>query len=862
MAFEEYIRRAIATGRAYDDLPARVKAALPAGEWRAKVREFCIQRGYPWSGSAARNACGQQEYYEDLLARYKAWGRIFPYHLSDYVARVQRASPFKYYSDILFMALKAERSYDSIPNFTAADALRVTGVGRNEYIALLNACKAKRLMWRVNKALARDLLPQVEQEARLEPWWLVEVTNVGETEFRELAPAEADLLRAACDASSAPALVSKFDAGLLRGLHARGLVYFDVPVGPGDRFAIPPLEGFVSNRTADAGDAGSDPIEALLYSAFVASSERLAVADLAGILGVATEELQVALSVACRLGFATRLPPAAGDGGARAPGAASPARGPAAAGAPRLRGVAASAGALSIPEDADSEGEGRGADLGDPSDGSLAPLAGGGGGGAEEGGGGGGGEEGAAIAIVVDSEATSYLMMGALSPGLKRHSVTLFEAGRVSGPDVIAELSRELWASYEAGQARRRAAGRAGFEGDMRQLTDYTAALATLLDAARAAGGGAPLELVRKESLAGLDPAAAAKVLAHSYRAVLPIAPLPGAPLPLPPGGGGPAHYGASAASGSPWLHLALYAAARSGPLSLVLTAGQRLCRLPAQLEHCSHALLWSWDPEPRPGLEGQPVLAEGAFLLASLNDMLTRSAVVAQPLLFSTPVTAWPAPAAAARPAAGGGAEGGGAAAAAPAVDFADVALPLTPLGPAAGGAQAGAGAADGEGSAHGGTVRVAAAARRSGKPIELELPGRLVGALRQLGLEQGAEPKGGGESSGGGGGGGAPWLPLAVQLGVPLYDLRLCKAVCAAAAGADFLSPQRRAAHGAADAALHAALSALAAQYGAGGGGGGGGGARGCASLPAADLLFDGSGLTVLDLSDAQQAAARFAG
>lgn len=37
------------------------------------------------------------------------------------------------------------------------------------------------------------------------------------------------------------------------------------------------------------------------------------------------------------------------------------------------------------------------------------------------------GDEGQGIALVVDAEVTSYLMMGALSPGLKRHSVTLFE---------------------------------------------------------------------------------------------------------------------------------------------------------------------------------------------------------------------------------------------------------------------------------------------------------------------------------------------------------------------------------------------------------------------------------------------------
>ena len=39
----------------------------------------------------------------------------------------------------------------------------------------------------------------------------------------------------------------------------------------------------------------------------------------------------------------------------------------------------------------------------------------------------GAGEAGQATALVVDAEVTSYLMMGALSPGLKRHSVTLFE---------------------------------------------------------------------------------------------------------------------------------------------------------------------------------------------------------------------------------------------------------------------------------------------------------------------------------------------------------------------------------------------------------------------------------------------------
>lgn len=51
-----------------------------------------------------------------------------------------------------------------------------------------------------------------------------------------------------------------------------------------------------------------------------------------------------------------------------------------------------------------------------------------------------------------------------------------------------------------------------------------------------------PVELLRKESLAGLAPAAACRVLSHAYAAVVPITPLPYPPLPLnptTPGGAG-----------------------------------------------------------------------------------------------------------------------------------------------------------------------------------------------------------------------------------------------------------------------------------------------------------------------------------
>jgi len=61
-------------------------------------------------------------------------------------------------------------------------------------------------------------------------------------------------------------------------------------------------------------------------------------------------------------------------------------------------------------------------------------------------------------------------------------------------------------------------------------------ALAVVLRCVRGAAGGRPVELLRRESLAGLAPAAAARVLSHAYAAVVPISPLPYPPLPLPPG--------------------------------------------------------------------------------------------------------------------------------------------------------------------------------------------------------------------------------------------------------------------------------------------------------------------------------------
>ncbi|GLI62242.1 hypothetical protein VaNZ11_004837 [Volvox africanus] len=952
MASLEIVKRAIAGGRVYDDLPPRIKNMITPNEWKTRVKEHCIQRGLPWATSLACTVMGQQEYYDELLRCYKSWMRLFPYHLSDYLCRVARITPFKYYLDMMTSVLKDERSYDRVPNFTAADALSVLGIGRNEYISALNACKARRLLWRVNlnrDSIVREQLPQEPTiNTRLEPWWRVAVVNIGEAEYRELDEEELAHLKTAAvpvTAAGGDIRVRDFQLDVLRGLLRKGLAYIEVPVERYDRFAIPPLEGFVSNKTTEVGDAAADPFESLLYSVFVANSERMTVAELGQILGVNLEELKAAIGVASRLGFATRVTDSytLPSTGTPISGAMEGDAGIGSGGGSQLYGRV-SVGVTGNGGDEAALQQQRSLQLGE---GLLEPA------GRESKGalsGGVGGTGGGGIAVVMDAEATGYLMMGALSPGLKRHSVTLFEGGRVAGEEVMQEMVSELWSSYAAGQ---------GFEGEMLRLTHYAAALATLLEAVRAsAGPGVPLELLRKESLAGLSPMAVSKVLNHAYCAVVPISPLPPPVLPLSPLQPGPAYYGPTLEAVSPWLHLALYSAARCGPASYVFVCGQRVWRLPHPLDRCTHALLTPWDEDTEPGkggkshgTEGQMMLVESSFLLYTLNELLSRTAVLVQPLDCTEPewcpdVVDVPLPlplpiaepgATTAAAAAAGGSDrltvlrisstgiSSASTIASPTVvsgirrtngEAVRVVLepgvvsglqqlglascighlrlirmrahspatateeqphpPASPAGPSDGsvvggprgaissGSQEGGGAPQGQhhqwqgdgvpaaagGGGGGGTFRtggsitITAASQSRNHDAAAALAGTQGSGGPYASVHQPlmdgpsiptslpsprppVAPGGGGRGCGsdfdataaaaaaGEGRGGVSWLPLSVQLGVPLYCLDLCRAVCRAAQAAGFLTPEGRQTHLQAHKVLQVQLTKLLVQY-----------------------------------------------
>ncbi|CAN1345870.1 Protein FAM91A1 [Linum perenne] len=648
---EQLILKAIKEESPWENLPKRLQATLSSKEdWNRRIVEHCIRKRLQWNASFARKVCKEGEYYEEMMRYLRKNLALFPYHLADYVCRVMRISPFRYYCDMIFEVMKNEQPYDSIPNFSAADALRLTGIGRNEFIDIMNKCRSKKIMWKLNKSIAKELLPAHPAEFTIEPWWGVCLVNFTLEEFK------------------------------------RGLLYFDVPVYPDDRFKVSRLEGFVSNRE----QSYEDPIEELLYAVFVVLSENATVSELAATLQADLSKLQAAASFACRLGWAQKII----DPGYVLQDANMPV-------SPRASVTDEDDPArASISSTRSTECDGQQESLNSEYLGPRGSYT--------------------RVAFIVDANITSYLMMGSVSPGLKSHAVTLYEAGKL-GHASIAELCKDL-SSLEG----------AKFEGELQEFANHAFSLRCVLECLLSGGvatdaevdevcnklgtgasnsdestlvadvastdksgtsgvseaeandltksevpldgsevtSASPSEegpktdqnvgnddrvipvegsdigkgvrrkrryrvdILRCESLGTLAPATLDRLFRRDYDIVVSIVPLPQSAV--LPGPKGPLHFGPPTHSSlTPWMKLVLYSTVGCGPLSVVLMKGQCFRLLPAPLAGCEKALIWSWDDSTVGGLGGkfEGNLVKGNVLLHCLNSLLKYSAVLVQPL-------------------------------------------------------------------------------------------------------------------------------------------------------------------------------------------------------------------------------------
>lgn len=439
---EQLLQKAIKEECTWENLPKRLQATLSSKEeWHRRIIESCIKKRLQWKSCFARKVCKESEYYEEMMRYLRKNLALFPYHLAEYICRVMRVSPFRYYCDMIFEVMRNEQPYDSIPNFSAADALRLTGIGRNEFIDIMNKCRSKKIMWKLNKSIAKELLPTQPVDFPIEPWWGVCLVNFTLEEFKKLSEEEMAMIDKICKEEANSFIL--FDPDVVKGLYSRGLIYFDVPVYPDDRFKVSRLEGFVSNRE----QSYEDPIEELLYAVFVVSNENASVAELAATLQADLAQLQAAASFVCRLGWATKvIDPASILQDANIPGS------PRSAVSDEDASIASHGFDNMLIDNDNYQGNASGSGNHGPHSAYTR------------------------VAFIVDANITSYLMMGSVSPGLKSHAVTLYEAGKL-GHASIADLCKDL-STLEG----------AKFEGELQEFANHAFSLRCVLECLQSGG--------------------------------------------------------------------------------------------------------------------------------------------------------------------------------------------------------------------------------------------------------------------------------------------------------------------------------------------------------------------------------------
>ncbi|KAL1307830.1 hypothetical protein AAHE18_17G061600 [Arachis hypogaea] len=439
---ELLVDRAVKEECTYENLPKRLQATVSSkDEWHKRVVQHCIKKRLQWSSCYARKVSKENEYYDEMIPYLRKHLALFPYHLSEYVCRVMRVSAFRYYCDMLFEVMKNEQPYDSIPNFSAADALRLTGIGRNEFIDIMNKCRSKKIMWKINKSIAREHLPTQPVDFPIEPWWGVCLVNFTLDEFKKLSEDEMATIDKVCKEEANSFVM--FDAAVVRALSKRGLVYFDIPVYPDDRLKVSRLEGFVSNRE----QSFEDPIEDLVYAVFVVSNENATVSELATTLQADLSHLQAAAAFMCRLGWATKaMDPQPVVLDTSIPGSPKSVSGDEDAFSACLGSENQLVDGESIQGDTPrSKNHGHRSSY-------------------------------TRVAFMVDANITSYLMMGSVSPGLKSHAVTLYEAGKL-GHASIDDLCKDL-STIEG----------VTFEGELQEFADHASSLRCVLECLQSGG--------------------------------------------------------------------------------------------------------------------------------------------------------------------------------------------------------------------------------------------------------------------------------------------------------------------------------------------------------------------------------------
>lgn len=653
VSIDHEIEQAIMAQKQWGDLDIRMRDLIGSSqEYDKKIFKYSIENQLRYRGNLVRFVVNnEREYYRDLLKYSCDHLMLFPYHLSDFVITGMRITPFQFYLTTMAQIIEQEKSYDTLPNFTAADCLRLLGIGRNQYIDIMNELRStyRRFFGIGVKRSARSLLPnKPEKNVPIEPWWLVNAGYITEDDVRSMVTsAERSIIDRLItyDGLTNQILACNLDETHVRSLYLKGLIYLDVPIYDDDFIVVPPLEGFVMNRVT------GDYFETLLYKIFVSIDQSTTVHELAKILEIDIRLVKNAISMYCRLKFAYkkniyidvdkchkswhgRLNQYQEMGINVSQQVAKPSR--------HLTNFINELASiddfdhgteiLDTPTVVDSSYNLAGASKDNAEKNHIVqspsitlsanqpPL-----------------NTSSTttnqkkIVFFYDSNLAGFLMMGNLSTKLKNHAVTMFEVGKLSDEwidSLLLELSKIQSDSIEDdGYEAKRYYIHALMlhrtiefvRNDLRLVPEV---ITTENTETSDDSGRIGLDLIRVESLSNLDTETCERFLKKNYQLIISVAPMIqdvklNAATSLPHLGPG------SPLINSLWFRLYIYHMTGHGPPSLLLLQGYRLTKLPDIFKKCETLLVNHWHREP--------TFVSVANALNSINEGLTHSPILIQ---------------------------------------------------------------------------------------------------------------------------------------------------------------------------------------------------------------------------------------